>query len=597
MDQHIFKPSADLVQKSNIFSVMQEKKFSSYVEFYDWSINDKAAFIEMSLSRMGVKFNQPYESVLEYSQGSLKADWLEGAKLNVVESCFSAGSDKTALIFKAEGSGIVTLSYGELEQKVLRVANGLKESGFKKGQRCVLYMPMNVTSVVLYLALIAAGMVVVLVPDSFSAEELQKRIEIVGAEVVFACDEYIYNQKVINLKAKLDAVRNAKIYLADGKDCTGEDFGFREFWSNREAGYEYADVNEYISILFSSGTTKDPKAIPWKQLTPLKCAMDGFYHQDIKAGDVVTWTTGMGWMMAPWLFFATLINGATLAIYQGAYQTEEYGEFVQEAGVSILGVIPSLVKVWKNSGVMEQFDWNIRVFSSTGEPSNDEDYLYLQSLSKLQAPVIEYCGGTEIGGAYIASTVVEPSLISAFSTPTLGTELEFLKDESGCIFEVMIVMPAFGLSDELLNYEHDNEYFDARRDLVAEKVLRIHGDVYEKIEIDGKFYYRSRGRADDTFNLNGIKVSAVEIEQLVAEYEGLLEVAAVSYANGGPESLVIFYCSENDFDEQDLVSELQGLISKKLNPLYRLSRVIKVNEMPRTASNKLMRKELRKLLV
>ena len=99
MDQRIFNPSADLVQKSNIFSVMQEKGFSSYAEFYKWSINDKAAFVDMSLSRMGVKFNQAYKSVLEYSQGSLKANWLEGGKLNVIESCFTASSDKTALIF------------------------------------------------------------------------------------------------------------------------------------------------------------------------------------------------------------------------------------------------------------------------------------------------------------------------------------------------------------------------------------------------------------------------------------------------------------------------------------------------------------------
>src|SRR4029077_19776043 len=104
----------------------------------------------------------------------------------------------------------------------------------------------------------------------------------------------------------------------------------------------------------------------------------------------------------------------------------EFGRFVQEAKATMLGVVPSLVKTWRNTGCMEGLDWSaIKVFSSTGECSNAEDMRWLMSLAGGK-PVIEYCGGTEIGGGYIVGTVTQPCLPGAFSTPALGLDFVIL---------------------------------------------------------------------------------------------------------------------------------------------------------------------------
>jgi hypothetical protein len=60
----------------------------------------------------------------------------------------------------------------------------------------------------------------------------------------------------------------------------------------------------------------EPKAIPWTHTTPLRCAVDGWSLQDIQSGDVLAWPTNLGWMMGPWLLYASLLNGATIALYQ-----------------------------------------------------------------------------------------------------------------------------------------------------------------------------------------------------------------------------------------------------------------------------------------
>jgi acetyl-CoA synthetase len=106
---------------------------------------------------------------------------------------------------------------------------------------------------------------------------------------------------------------------------------------------------DHLNILFSSGTTGEPKAIPWTHTTPLKCAADAHFHQNIQPGDVLVWPTNTGWMMGPWSIFAALMNRATLGLYYGAPTGREFCRFVEEAGATMLGVVPSLVKAWRST--------------------------------------------------------------------------------------------------------------------------------------------------------------------------------------------------------------------------------------------------------
>ena len=99
-----------------------------------------------------------------------------------------------------------------------------------------------------------------------------------------------------------------------------------------------------------------PKAIPWTHTTPIRCAANAFFHQDVRQGDTVAWPTNLGWMMGPWLVFAALLNGAPIAPFQGSPLGRGFGEFVQSAGVSMLGLVPSIAKAWRASDCMKVVD-------------------------------------------------------------------------------------------------------------------------------------------------------------------------------------------------------------------------------------------------
>jgi Acyl-coenzyme A synthetases/AMP-(fatty) acid ligases len=98
-------------------------------------------------------------------------------------------------------------------------------------------------------------------------------------------------------------------------------------------------------------------------------------------------------------------------------------------------------------------------------------------------------------------------------------------------------------------------------------------------------------------NLGGIKISSIELETVVNKHPAVFESAAIASQdkNGGPEKLIlIIHPNITITDVATLQNELQKMIQKELNPLFKISSIHFKENFPRTASNKLMRKELRK---
>jgi acetyl-CoA synthetase len=216
---------------------------------------------------------------------------------------------------------------------------------------------------------------------------------------------------------------------------------------------------------------------------------------------------------------------------------------------------------------------------------------YLMDLAG-NKPIIDYIGGTELAGGYLAGTVLHPCIPGTFTTPTLGGGIHILNDngEPADSGEVFIEPPVLGLSQELLNRDHHVEYYAGTPDIGV--VLRRHGDYIEQLD-DG--YYRAHGRVDDTMNLGGIKTSSAEIERSVIGVVGLRDVAAVAVEppGGGPGKLVMYVVVAPGTDLAEVHDEMQRRVRSRLNPLFKIADLVAVAELPRTASAKVKRRELR----
>ncbi len=596
----VWRPRASVVQYANLTRLVEHHRFETYDDLHAWSVDHRAGFWNASVQALKVRFmEEPNETLVGASDDPV---WLEGASMNIVQSCFTAPATDVAIIAGGEGQDDQSVTYGELRKMTHRVAHGLKAQGFEPGDAIALYMPMNVECVAAYLGIIRAGCVVVSIPDSFAPHEVATRLAIAKAKAMVTVGSFRRGGRDVAMlpKAREAAARldQPPRIISIGGDLNATELA----WSDLlvDAGrFDPApcDPQDVTNILFSSGTTGEPKAIPWTHLTPIKAAADGMWHQDIHSTDRVAWPTNIGWMMGPWLIYASLMNEATMVLYEGVPTSQDYVDFLRRQKVTVLGLVPAIVRAWRRSALLGPGDLpDVRIFSSTGEASNAEDYLYLMSLALYNAPVIEYCGGTEIGGGHLTGCVLQPASPATFTTAAMGLDFVVLDEQGkpvpeGGMGEIYLIPPSIGLSQRLLNRDHHEEYYAGCPKGPNGEVLRRHGDEVQRLH---QGFLTAQGRADDTMNLGGIKVGSIDLERAMQGTAGVAETAAVAIPpeGGGADRLVVFAVTDRD-DRDALKAEFQDAIKRKLNPLFRVHDVVVVESLPRTASNKVMRRELR----
>ena len=607
----VWQPDAATRRDSNPARLIAHLGLSSWDELHNWSALDREAFWRIAIGELWIDFRREPERALDLTGGAEHPRWLPGAALNVVESCFRGDRKRIAVVSGREGTrALRRTTVGELEELSGRVAAGLRAMGLVADDAVGLYMPMTVECVAAYLGVVRAGMRVVSVADSFPAEEVARRLAIGGAQALITADAFQRGGKRIDLYEVVRAagapqavvIPSGGAALPAGALRPGDRAWADLLVAGSDTRAHVADPYAVTNVLFSSGTTGVPKAVPWTHLTPIKAAVDGRFHHDVRAGDVVAWPTNMGWMMGPWLVYASLLNGAAMALYEGTPATDGFTHFVADAGVTMLGVVPSLVRAWRAREAAEGVDWSrLRAFSTTGEPSHREDALWLMSRTGYRAPIVEYCGGTEIGGGYICGSPLRPASPGVFTTPALGLDFTILDGDArpvaeGEAGEVFLVPPSIGLSQSLLNADHHAVYYEGAPTAPDGEPLRRHGDAILRLP-EGTF--RARGRVDDTMNLGGIKVSSLEIEQVAETHAGVREAAAVSVQPGGegPERLVLFVVPDGGRGDERLAdrlkAELDRAVARRLNPLFKVHDLVLVDELPRTASQKLVRRALR----
>lgn len=602
-----WRPDDDRTAQANLRWLMDRAGVDTYPDLHRWSVHDRAAYWQAALDRLQVPFQTPPTAVLDDTDGAEDARWLPGARLSVADLCFQADPGAPAILAGKEGTdAITTWTFRDLKALADRVSHGLVDRGLEPGDAVALYLPMTPECVAAYLGIVQAGMAVVSIPDSFAPPEVATRLRLGDAKAVLTVDAFQRGGRSVPMAPKAveavaDMDRDVTVIVIGDEGGIEGAVAWDDFLGDEEPFQAVpCDPDAVTNVLFSSGTTGEPKAIPWTHGAPVKSAADAHFHQDVHPGDVVAWPTNIGWMMGPWLIYASLGNRATMALYEGVPTGQGFLDFCNRAEVSMLGLVPAIVRAWKEAGVPPHSLPRVRVFSSTGEASNARDYQYLMSLASYNAPIIEYCGGTEIGGGHLTGTVVQPASPATFTTPALGLDFVILGEggapiRAGEHGEIYLVPPSLGLSQRLLNRDHHATYYADCPAGPDGQTLRRHGDEVENLH---GWWWRAQGRADDTMNLGGIKVGSVELETVMNAHPAVRETAAVAVPpeGGGADRLVVFVVPggrAGDVDGETLQAELQQRIKKQLNPLFRIHDVVVTDALPRTASNKVMRRKLR----
>jgi acetyl-CoA synthetase len=381
--------------------------------------------------------------------------------------------------------------------------------------------------------------------------------------------------------------------------CGDEPGGLAAYSGSRPLRFAGAECarDDITNNNYTSGTTGKPKgAVHTHAGFLVKTASEVAYSFDLSEGGVFCWITDMGWIMGPLSIIGTHANGGTLLLYEGSPDVPDLNrlwDLVQRHGVTMLGVSPTLIRTLRTTAQTDtgRFDLSsVHTIGSTGEPWDPDSYEWLaRDVFGARVPVINFSGGTEVGGSFLAPYPVEPIRSCSLGGPSLGMDVDVIDDQGhpvrGVIGELICRQPWPSMTRGI--WKDPDRYLEAYWSTFP-GVWR-HGD-YALVE-DEQWYIL--GRSDDVMNVAGKRLAPAEVESIMTAHEAVAEVAVVGVPDAKKgEAVWAFWVPRPDATD-DVSDELRDMVARELGKPFAPSAVLRVAALPKTRSAKIMRRAVR----
>lgn len=619
MTGYAWTPTEAVTEQANVTRLMRAHGIGGLQELRRRSVADIDWFWDAVVSDLGLPFTHPYSAVRDSSRGVEWTTWFTDGRFNAAHACLGRWLEDpdmaavTALIHEDETGAVRTFSYRQLAEEVAALAAGLSARGIGYGDVVGVYMPMVAEAVAAMYAIASVGAVSMPLFSGFAAGAVAKRLQDGQAKLVFTADGTLRRGKPSLMKPVCDEALadcptvehlvvlprlGVDVAWTEGRDVRWEDF--------RKAGaaFETADTEAEDTLLigYTSGTTGRPKgAVHAHAGFVVKVASEVAYEFDLKAGEVFTWITDMGWILGPLSTFGVHALGGTLLLYEGAPDRPDahrVWRLVEKHKIAVLGVSPTLIRALKAAGPPpgEEISLrSLRILGASGEPWDPEAYNWLaDAVGHGGRPIINFSGGTEVAGAFLAPFPVEPLRSCSLGGASLGMDVDVFDADGnsvrGSVGELVCRQPWPGMTRGV--YGDPQRYLDSYWSMYP-GVWR-HGD-WARIDEDGQWFLL--GRSDEALNVAGKRVGPAEVESELLSHEAVAEAATIGVPDGTKGEVIWCFWTPVDPAGEDVSAELGALVAERLGRPFKPSRVLRVRDLPRTRSQKILRRAVRAVAV
>ena len=567
---------------------------------------------------IGIVWDSPYSQTLDSSNGIAHSKWFVNGKINIykstVEKFVKTTPNKTAYHFISEDGQTSKLTYQELDDKVSKLANGLKSLGVKKGDVVAIYLPMIQEAILAILASAKIGAIQTVIFSGYSTESLHVRLQDCNAKVLFVSDGFFRKGKPISQKETMQkAIQNTHVEKTivvkykgvDSYEKSQNIVFYDELTESQKSDCdtEIMDSEDPLFILYTSGTTGKPKGVVQVHGGfSVFAGHQAAYLIDLQAQDVLFWPADIGWITGlVWNVYGLLIMGASSVIYDGALDfpsSDRVWKILSGYDATIFGISPTATRLFKknNEEPLKNFSLDkIKNIPTTGEPLDEDSWWWLfEKVGNKKIPIMNLSGGTEIGGAMLSvfpGMKLKPSTVG---TPVPGMNLDVFDDDGNSVKNkngyLVIKSPWPGMTRGLLN--DDKRFIETYWSQFQN--IWFHGD-YVFVDEDDLWYMR--GRTDDVINVSGHRMSTAEIEHTVISHEKISDAASIAIPDDlTGEAIVVFFVAHGK-DDLDLESIISDFISQKIGKVAKPKFVFQLTDLPKTRTGKIMRRLLKSKLL
>ena len=337
------------------------------------------------------------------------------------------------------------------------------------------------------------------------------------------------------------------------------------------AAIEAMDAEDPALIVFTSGTTGEPRGVvhAYRYLTGQRAQAEHWLGS--RPGELVWCTTAPGWSKsARNVFLAPWLTGAAAVIHDGRFNPAERLELAEALGVNVLCQAPTEYRMLAKRTALRPLP-ALRRMVSAGEALEAETIAAFREATGLE-PADGY-GQTETG--HISGNLEgEPIRPGSMGKPLPGIEVRVVDGE----LQLRASSSPTFFSRYLDGERFGGEWWPT-------------GDLVRQEE-DGHLWFESRG--DDVIVSSGYRIGPVEVESALLAHPAVAEAAAVAApdAERGAVVRAIVVPREREPSEE-LARELQEHCKRETAP-YKFPRIVEfASELPKTASGKVKRAELR----
>jgi len=496
--------------------------------------------------------------------------------------------NKIALYWENEEGSKQKFTYNDMKNLSNKFGNVLKNLGFKKGDRFLIRLPNLPQFQISFIGGDKIGAVPIPSSVMFRAHEIEYRIKDSESKLIITTQNYV--KQVNEIKNNCPTLENIMI-VGESYD---NHLSYDELMKNSSNHLEIEPTKKEDMAFFcyTSGTTGNPKgAVHLHRWVPGNDPSVLFW-QNVKDDDISAHTGDLNWIfplgngfLYPWR------HGFSTFIYDGRFHPERWFELIEKYKITNLASVPTAYRMFiAVNNAENKYDLsNLSHCISAGEPLNPE--IIKEWKRRFNLDIYDGIGMTEIM-VYLSNFKGMAVRPGSCGKPQPGRVCEIVNHQGQPLPIGKQGILAIKDSDPGLFKEYWNKPDKTKSSFKNGWFLT--GDILYK-DKDGYFWFS--GRDDDLIMAAGYRISPFEVESAIISHPDVLECAVVA----SPDKLrgvivkAFVILHDNTKASDDLVKDIQEHTKMVAAP-YKYPREIEfVNELPKTQSGKIKRKQLREM--